>query len=193
MNPLTHGLLGWLLANSAPLCRRDRILVTAAAVAPDLDGLGIVVELATRHSDHPLPWFSQYHHLLGHNLCATAVTATVVAALAVRRGVTTALAVASFSLHIVCDVLGSRGPDGHQWPIPYLVPFADWSWTWSGQWSLNSWQNAAITIAALVAAGWLAWRRGASPIECLSLRADTVVVAALRRRFGAPGTGRSEE
>ena len=68
MSPVTHFFTGWVLASTVPsLNIRDRALITAAAVVPDIDGLGIVPELFTRHSTHPLPWFSLYHHHL-HNL-----------------------------------------------------------------------------------------------------------------------------
>ena len=52
------------LANLVNLDRKGRALVTLACVVPDVDGLGIVPELLTRHSSHPLLWFSQYHHSL---------------------------------------------------------------------------------------------------------------------------------
>ena len=61
MSPVTHFLTGWVLANAVDLNRRDRAIVTIAAVAPDVDGLGIVAEILTRHSQHPLLWFSDYH------------------------------------------------------------------------------------------------------------------------------------
>jgi hypothetical protein len=68
MSPVTHFFAGWLVAATAdlaqPLRRREKALIVAAAVAPDLDGLGIVPEFLTRHSSHPLLWFSQYHHAL---------------------------------------------------------------------------------------------------------------------------------
>ncbi len=67
MSPVTHFLTGWVFANCAKLERRDRAIVTLACVAPDMDGLGIVPELLTRHSAHPLLWFTLYHHSL-HNL-----------------------------------------------------------------------------------------------------------------------------
>ena len=68
MSPVTHFLSGWVLANAANVAsRRDRALVTLSAVVPDIDGLGIVAEVLTRHSVHPLLWFSQYHHSF-HNL-----------------------------------------------------------------------------------------------------------------------------
>ena len=68
MSPITHFLTGWVVANSANLNRRDRILVTLAGIVPDLDGLGIVAEIATENSSNFLPWWSKYHHVLGHNL-----------------------------------------------------------------------------------------------------------------------------
>jgi hypothetical protein len=83
--------------------------------------------------------------------------------------------------------VGSRGPDGFQWPVPYLLPFSDaWQLTWSGQWALNGWPNFALTIALIALALRLAWRRGYSPLELVSLRADARVVEALRERFGTP-------
>jgi len=57
--------------------------VTLAGVAPDLDGLGAIPEILTRHWAHPLDWFSEYHHVLGHNL---GFGRDLSSALAVRRG-----------------------------------------------------------------------------------------------------------
>ena len=70
MSPVTHFFAGWLLASVSPtgrpttLTRREKALVVAAAVAPDIDGLGIIPELLTRNTSHPLLWFSEYHHSL---------------------------------------------------------------------------------------------------------------------------------
>ncbi len=47
MNPVTHALIGWSLAAASPLNHRERGLVTLAAVVPDVDGLGIAVDLVT--------------------------------------------------------------------------------------------------------------------------------------------------
>jgi len=68
MSPVTHLLVGWLTANAVELNRRERACVTLAGVIPDVDGLGIVAEVVTKDSAHPLTWWSDYHHLLGHNL-----------------------------------------------------------------------------------------------------------------------------
>jgi hypothetical protein len=48
MSPITHFFTGWVLSNSANLSRRERALVTAAGVVPDIDGLGIIAEVLTR-------------------------------------------------------------------------------------------------------------------------------------------------
>ena len=47
MNPITHLLVGWSVAESAALSRRDRALVAIAGVAPDVDGAGILLDFAT--------------------------------------------------------------------------------------------------------------------------------------------------
>ena len=187
MHFITHALTGWMAANCVDLERRDRAIVTIASVAPDLDGTGIFAELATRSSDTPLLWWSEYHHVLGHNLLF-GITVTVAAAAAAKRRITTAvLAFFVFHLHLLGDLVGSKGPDGYEWPIPYLCPFSrDIEWIWSGQWALNAWPNIAFTLLLLTLTFFLAWRRGFSVLEVVSRRADGVFVAALRRRFGEP-------
>jgi inner membrane protein len=76
MSPITHFFTGWVFANCARLDRRDRAIVTLACVVPDVDGFGIVPELLTRHSVHPLLWFSLYHHAL-HTLSFGVVVAVL--------------------------------------------------------------------------------------------------------------------
>jgi hypothetical protein len=43
MSPITHLLASWIVAAKTTDNLRDRRLVTLAGVAPDLDGLGIIV------------------------------------------------------------------------------------------------------------------------------------------------------
>lgn len=189
MNPMTHLLTGWCLAETAPgLSRREKTLVTLAAVAPDLDGLGLFAELATEHTARPLLWWTDYHHILGHNLLFAGV-ATAVAFLLARtsRLLTAALVFLSLHLHILGDLAGSRGPDDYQWPIPYLYPFSDTpQLTWSGQWYLNAWPNITFTAALISITLYLAWRRGHSIVGLLSPRGDAALVEMLRIRFGTP-------
>jgi len=183
MSPVTHFLAGWVLANVTPLNRRERIAVTVASVAPDIDGLGIIPELLTRNSAHPLLWFSEYHHAL-HTLWFAIVVSVLAAAVATRKWKTAGLAFVAFHLHLLCDLVGSRGPEGYTWPIPYLRPFSDrWQWSWQGQWPLNSWQNFVVTILLLLLTLVIVQKYGRSPVEIFSLRADRAVVAAIRSRF----------
>jgi inner membrane protein len=190
MNPVTHFLTGWALANCVPsLERKERAMVALACVIPDVDGLGAVVDLATRGTPHPTEWFSRYHHQL-HSLAFAIVVAGVSFVLARRRRVTSVLALLSFHLHLLEDLAGSRGPDGYQWPIPYLAPFSEaGQMMWSGQWSLNAWPNFAITIGLLGLTFFLAWRRGFSPLEMVSARADQKFIETLRARFGTARAG----
>lgn len=183
LSPVTHFLTGWVFANSVPsLTARDRALITLAGVVPDIDGLGAIPDLLTRNSAHPLQWFSLYHHQL-HNLGFALLIAALALTLANRRWVTGGMALVSFHLHLFEDIIGARGPDGYQWPIPYLKPFSDAAnITWSGQWALNAWPNFAITIALLMVTVYLAWSRGYSPLEMVSARAERAFVETLRRR-----------
>jgi inner membrane protein len=184
LNPVTHFLVSWGVANSAALDRKERAIVTLAGVAPDLDGLGAIPEILTRHSAHPLNWFSEYHHVLGHNLGFALVVTAASFLLATRRWKTAALAFLAFHLHLLCDVVGARGPDGDQWPIPYLLPFSQaWNLSWRGQWALNAWPNFVITGTALAITFYLAWKRGYSILEMVSPMADRVFVETLRKRF----------
>jgi inner membrane protein len=184
VSPVTHFLSGWVLANAAGVgSRRDRALVTLSAVVPDVDGLGIIAEVLTRNSVHPLLWFSQYHHSL-HNLGFAFVIAVIGFVLAREPWRTGVLCFVGFHLHLFEDLLGSRGPDGDQWPISYLRPFSSsWMLTWRGQWALNAWPNFAITMGLLGVTLYLAWSRGYSPVEMVSERADRKLVDTLRRRF----------
>lgn len=184
MSPVTHFFTGWVLACSARLNRRERGAVTVAAVVPDIDGLGIIPELLTRHSSHPLLWFSQYHHAL-HNLLFGLVVTVLAFRVSTRRWLTATLALVAFHLHLLEDLVGSRGSDGFQWPIPYLAPFTShWSWEWSGQWQLNAWPNFALTLVLVALTLWMAVTRRISPVSLFSPRVDYAVVTVLRRRLG---------
>jgi len=153
-------------------------------VIPDIDGLGALVEIPTRNTSHPLLWWTDYHHILAHNVAFAAVVAAAAFALSRHRRLTSALALVAFHSHILGDVIGARGPDGYQWPIPYLLPFSRTpELVWSGQWALNAWQNFVITAIALSITFYIAWSRGYSPLEIFSPRADRAFVETLRARF----------
>ncbi len=195
MNPASHFLISWTVASTVNIPRRDRALVALAGLIPDIDGVGIIAELLTENTATPLIWYSKYHHVLGHNLLVGCILTAAVYLLSVRRWVSALLALLVFHLHLLGDLVGSRGPDGYQWPIPYFFPFsADLTLTWQGQWELNAWPNILITLMVLAITLYLAWKQGRSPLELISPRADAAFVAALRKRLGQPAglTGRKE-
>jgi len=185
MSPVTHLLLGWTVANAdKSLSRKERAAVTLAGIAPDLDGLGLIIEILTRGSKHELLWWSNYHHTALHNLAFALLVSAVCFISTGRRWVVAALAFASFHIHLFGDLVGARGADNDHWPIPYLMPFSKaWQWSWDGQWELNAWPNFVITGALLVLCFYLAVKRGYSPLEMVSSRADQIFVKTLRNRF----------
>jgi hypothetical protein len=184
LNPITHLLVGWTTAEVAPLSRRDRGLVALAGVLPDVDGAGILVDFATRTAPSA-GLYAQYHHVLGHNLAAALIVTGLAFASAERRTMCALLVCLSFHLHLLGDLVGSAGPGRSIWTLSYLYPFSDQAFGWQGQWELNAWPNLLVTVLLLGLIGVLALRRGRTPLELVSQRADAVLVGALRERFGS--------
>lgn len=183
MSPVTHLLLSWSVASALPLRRKDRVLVTLAGVAPDLDGIGLLWDLA-QGAGQPLALWSMFHHVLGHNITFGLTLALIIFFAATRRAAACAAALVVFHLHLLCDLFGSRGPD-ELWSIPYLLPFSEsWNFVWADQWPLNSWQNFAITFAAIIFVFYQGLKRSISPLELISQRANNAFVEVIRKRFG---------
>ena len=185
----THFLAGWLTGVSRrELTPRELGAIAFAGVAPDLDGLPILVDKVNALLGRESFYYETWHHVLAHNLGGAIVFSAACVALARKdhRRTVAALAFLSVHLHLFFDLLGSQGADGSQWPIPYLSPFSQaWQLTWSGQWRFNSWQNTTIIAVLLVATLWAAWKYGRSPVVLVSAKGDAEVVATLRKRFGA--------
>ena len=186
----THFLAGWMVAvPKGDLTPRERGAIAFAGVAPDLDGLPILLDKFNGWRGHETFYYETWHHVLAHNLGGAIVFSAVCAAIARKghRRTVAALAFLSVHLHLFFDLLGSQGADGSQWPISYLSPFSQaWQLTWSGQWRFNSWQNTTILAALLIATLWAAWRYGRSPVGLVSAKGDAEFVRTLRTRFGTP-------
>lgn len=171
MHPTTHLIVSWVVAHRLPE-RRDRRLVTWAGVAPDLDGLTLLGGVES---------YGTWHHVLGHGIVAALLVVGAAAALARDRLRVATLALIAFHLHLLCDFVGS----GVAWGIVYWYPFSDEEYLSPIRWDLNSWQNMAVTVAALLLSGWLALRDGRTFAEALMpARWDARVVETLRRRLG---------
>lgn len=201
MSPITHFLVGWVGLERFQVSRRDKALVVLAGLAPDLDGLGIVVDFATRAFGLPeTDYYQQFHRMYGHGLPAALIIALVAAAPAARRFTVMCWAFVSVHLHFLCDLLGSRGTTAEDiWGIYYFAPFTTaYEISWSGQWPLVGWQNMAISAVLLAIMMAKATASGYSPLGLLSERADAVFVATLRKwrqrvRSTIRGDGRKNE
>jgi hypothetical protein len=195
LSPVTHFLLSWAIADAARLPPRACLAVALAGVAPDLDGLGLVVDLGARAFGLPDPdWYGRAHHVLLHGLPGALLIAGVTL-VAMRHDAATAAArwqlafwlLVAVHLHLACDLLGSGGPQHQHWPIAYLSPIsAAPAWAWSGQWPLNGWQNLALSAVLIAWVGLRAARSARSPLELLAPRLHAVFVAAVQRRLGHP-------
>jgi hypothetical protein len=116
-------------------------------------------------------------------LPAALVVSAVLAAVGRRRWRVFGICLVVFHLHLLCDLIGSRGPEAKDlWPIYYLGPFSyHATWVWKHQWGLDAWPNRVIT---LILFGWslgLAVRLGDSFVGVFNRRADRVFVGVLRK------------
>ncbi len=187
MSPLTHLLASWIVAAKTTDSLRDRRLVTLAGVLPDLDGLGIVFDIASGMGNWR--YYQAYHHWLSHGLPAALLCSAALAAFGRRRWQVFGLALIVFHLHLLCDLAGSRGPGADDfWPIFYFGPFSQHPmWIWKYQWGLDSWPNRVITVVLFGWALWLAVKRGDSFVGVFNRRVDQVFVGVLRKWCAAAG------
>ncbi len=187
MHVVTHLLIGWTVAEHTVKERRDKALVAWASVVPDLDGLGLLADWAGRGFGQHWGFYEQFHRVLLHGLPGALVCAALFACFAREKAHVALWALVSYHLHLIGDILGSRGGGPNDfWPIFYMSPLSDaLTFQWSGQWPLTSWQNTSITIALMIYAIALAVRRGHSPVGLFSRKADARFVQVLRTRWRA--------
>lgn len=157
MSPITHLLASWSAGDAGRLRNRDLALITVAGLAPDLDGFGLLADIYNQLTRHTTTYYYQlYHHEVLHGLFGAIVISLAVGLAATNRLRVLVLGFCVVHLHLLCDFVGSRGPDIQDiWPIPYLAPFSQsWTFQWSGQWRLDSWPNLAVTILLLAYVGF---------------------------------------
>jgi hypothetical protein len=189
MSPLTHLVGSWLIASATTNNPRDRKLVTLAGVLPDADGLGVVADVvgsSVSGKECTFQYYQQYHHILLHGWPGAIAVSILLMLFARQRWQVLLLCLLTFHLHLLCDLVGSRGPTvGDLWPICYSEPlFRHPIWFWKHQWKLDGWQNQIIFAALLGASIWLAVKRGYSFVEVVSERANKIFVQVLRKWFG---------
>lgn len=101
MSPVVHLMGSWLIGSVATKNPRDRQLVAMAGVIPDLDGFGMIVDVARSVvTDQPMTFqlYSRYHHILCHGWPAAIVLCGLLMYFARERWRTFALCLLTFHL-----------------------------------------------------------------------------------------------
>jgi hypothetical protein len=178
-----HFIISWVVANAKQLDHRSRIFITAAGVLPDIDGFGYPIDKLGEYLGYSTTLFEDYHHYLGHNIFFGVIFSLIFARFCRERLAVLVLCLAAFHLHLLGDLIGSRGPDGYQWPILYLYPLvSSFELTWTGQWELSSWRNSAIGVLFFFASLLIARYRCVTFFELFSLHFENKVKEAAQRR-----------
>ena len=186
MSPFAHLIGSWLVASATTNNPRDRKLVTWAGVLPDLDGLGVVPDVVgscLSGKECTFYYYQTYHHLLLHGWPGAIAVSILLSLFARQKWRVLLLCLLTFHLHLLFDLVGSRGPSfGDFWPICYSEPlFRHPIWFWKHQWRLDGWQNQTIFIGLFLTSIWVATTKGFSFVEVVSSRADKVVVKVLQK------------
>ena len=167
----------------------DKLRVGVAGLLPDLDAAGVVVDLATKVCGiSPTDLYASGHHYFLHGGAGVMALSVAMALRAQARLKVFLLSLLVGHLHLLCDLVGSRGPDPEDfWPIYYWGPFTRHAGVmlWKGQWRLDGWQNVLLTCVLLI---WLfhRMRAGSSPFAVPFPRVHRALVETLQRRFGPP-------
>ena len=86
MSPITHFLASWTLAESCTQDRRERLWICLAGLAPDLDGLGLAVDVANDALGRVASqWYAVYHHFLFHGLFGALVVMAIARMAGIHR------------------------------------------------------------------------------------------------------------
>ncbi len=193
MSPITHFLASWVVFEPHLRTDRDRVLVLAAGLAPDLDGIGIIIDFAMRALGlMPTDYYQGWHRHYAHGIAAALLLSALAAWYGTDRYRAAIAAFLCVHLHFLCDLAGSRGSTASDlWGLYYLGPFdKNYEWVWGGQWPLIGWQNTCISIVLMLLLLFRACHTGYSPLGLINARADAVFVAVLRdwrqRLFSRP-------
>jgi len=181
VNIETHFLASWLVGAAVAKNPRDCHLITLAGVLPDLDGLSLLGDATSSlwggHSDY----YGQYHHFLLHGIFGCVCLSTLLGFWAQQKPRVVIWAFVLFHLHLLCDLVGSRGPAPVDlWPIFYFGPFThNPMWLWQKQLPLDSWPNRVLSTLLFLGAIGMAVKIQRSWVAMFSRRGDAVVVRVL--------------
>jgi hypothetical protein len=101
MNPISHFLITWNISAITSKEKRDRILITLGGVLPDIDGLGIVLDLFLKKQGGKWLFYSEYHHYFAHNIGMAIIGSLVTFLIATRKLATVLLFLLVFHIHLL--------------------------------------------------------------------------------------------
>src|SRR5262245_51064777 len=111
MNPETHLLASWVIAANTTNNQRDCRLVTLAGILPDADGVGIVPDLlGLLFGCKQTFYYAEYHHYVLHGIFGAILITCLLTCFARQKLRVALLSLGVFHLHLLCDLVGSRGP-----------------------------------------------------------------------------------
>ncbi|PCJ52047.1 MAG: hypothetical protein COA79_25045 [Planctomycetota bacterium] len=174
MSPGSHFIISWIGSATFLKERRERILVACAGLAPDLDGAGIIIDFITGTTNY----YQEFHHYAGHSILS-AIIFTLLATIIAKNQklLVCSLTFLVVHIHYLCDIVGSKGPDGFHWPLYYFYPFnTTFELSWSGQWELSSWQNLLVLFISFILCGLIMAKKQISPFEIFNNRVSTVAL-----------------
>jgi membrane-bound metal-dependent hydrolase YbcI (DUF457 family) len=162
----THLAIGWALGNIFPqFSRRQRLLVSLAAIFPDADGLSYFAgEMA----------YSNWHHTIGHNVFASGVVLLMASLLTEWHRILVIFAAQlAFWSHLAGDYFMSG------WTVEFLWPISRDGWMFRPAIRLDHPANIILSYASWVfmAASWWIWRR--TPLEFIWPKFDALVARAV--------------
>ncbi|WP_221892300.1 metal-dependent hydrolase [Teredinibacter haidensis] len=184
ISPVAHLLISWPVSYALfkDTTKRERIILSVSGLSPDIDGFGLVVDFSTKILGVSTNYWSHFHHNL-HSLPFGIFVAVISMFFAKGRRVLIGCgSLLLFHIHLLCDLVGSKGSNGYQWPIPYLSPLhsgVNLSVSW--QWELNAWQNILIAFIFSAINYSLIKIKRESPFELVSSRINNVVVSLVKR------------
>lgn len=181
MNIEAHFLASWLVGAAVAKNPRDCHLITLAGVLPDLDGLSLLGDALSPFWGGHTDYYGQYHHFLLHGISGCIGISLFLACWAQEKRRVIIWAFALFHLHLLCDLVGSRGPDPVDlWPVYYFGPFThEPMWIWKNQLPLDSWPNRVLATLLFLGAIGMAVKIQRSWVAIFSRRGDVVVVRVL--------------
>jgi len=186
MSPGAHLLISWTFSSTVKWSRRERFLISVAGISPDIDGAGYILDKINLFIGKDTDFYGEFHHILSHNLIFAIIVAVICTYFAkIKRFHVGLFAFIVVHLHIIADLVGSKGPDDYSWPMNYLYPFSDEIMlSWDGQWELVSWQNFLTMFILIVISIYIAITKKYSPFEIFSEKLDKSVFEMARAARG---------